>query len=305
MLSRRTSVLLALAATLLVTLHCRKPEQARPTAAPETIASIGSRSISRDDFVRYLERNAGAALSQLAAPASSALLDQYIDETLRAERAADNGITVSSAAVAEALRNDPSSTAVEKRDEMQRARLLTEIASKIPPATAQEISDYYNRHQDEFRTGEQVHVRQILVHNEADAQAAQKEIARGETFESVSKKYSKAPNAARGGDIGYVERGQLPKIFEDVVFTLKPGKVSSVVKSDVTFFHLFKVDDIRPAGQISADSAKPLIEERLREEKLRNGVERLVAETATAKGVTVYKNRLGFPYAGRYGGAAE
>jgi parvulin-like peptidyl-prolyl isomerase len=302
MLSRRFSVLVALSAALLM--HCREKRQ-EVTTTPGTIAAVGSRTITKDDFTRYLERNAGASLSQIAPPASSALLDQYIEETLLAEHAADAGITVSSAAVAEALRNDPSSTAVEKRDEMQRSRLLADVSSKIPQATPEEIVDYYHRNQDEFRTGEQVRVRQILVHSEVDAAAVEKELAGGETFEAVSKKYSKAPNASRGGDIGFVERGQLPKVFEDVIFSLKPGQVSDVVKSDTNFFHLFKIDDVRPAGQIDLQTAKPLIEERLREEKLRVAVERLITETAGSKGVTIYSARLGFPYAGRYRGSAE
>ena len=292
----RTSVTVALIAALPAA-GCHRREEA---PAPSAVATIGSRAITSDDFTRYLERNAGTALSQLAPAAASALLDQYIGEILLAERAGDSGIAVSSAAVANAVRNDPTSTPVEKRDEMKRARFLSDVAAKLPPASAAEVTDYYQKHMEEFRSGEQVHARQILVHTDADAAAAKKELAAGETFEAVSKKYSKAPNAARGGDIGFVERGQLPKIFEEVIFSLKPGMVSDVVKIDTDFFHIFKVDEVRPAGQLDLEAAKPLIEERLREEKLSATVDRLISETATAKGVIVHKERAGFAYAGRY-----
>ena len=281
-------------------LSCRK--SAPP---PGVIASVGTRTITLDDFTRYLERNAGATLSQLAPQAATALLYQQIEEILLSEKAAQKGINVSKATVAEAMRNDPGSTAVEKEDELRRTRLLAEETAKLPPAAESEIDDYFQKHPEEFRSGEQVHARQILVHTDADAAAALKELQGGETFEAVSKKYSKAPNAARGGDIGLVERGQLPKIFEDVIFTLKPGSISPVVKSDPNFFHIFKVDELRPAGNFTLDQAKPLIEEKLREERLRTAIDQTVKETAEALHVTVYKKRLGFAYNGSYPTEAE
>jgi len=265
--------------------------------APDVIALVGERGITLEDFKRYLMRNAGTDLAQTPPEASSALLDQFVEELLLSEHAAKTGIDVPTDKIAEAVRNDPGSTVVEKRDEMRRARLLGNLSAGIPSPTAEEVRSYYAQHEEEFRLDERIRVRQILVSDEKIAQQIIKELKRGAAFEDLSARNSEAANAAHGGDIGYVGRGELPKVFEDQIFNLKPGQVSEIIRTDAKF-HIFKVDDFKPAGPVDPATAEASIRARLQTEAQAQAVQRVVDSVRRQIPVTILTKRLPFEYSG-------
>lgn len=82
----------------------------------------------------------------------------------------------------------------------------------------------------------------ILVDTKEEADDLKSRINKGEAFETLAKKYSKCPSGQQGGDLGYFEKGQMVKEFEDSAFSLPVGQVSNPVKT--TFgWHLIKVFD--------------------------------------------------------------
>ena len=184
---------------------------------------VGDRMLSVDDFKRYLDRNAGTDLAQMAPEVASAMLDQYVEEVVLAEYAATHGVEVPTDAIATAVRSDAGATVKEKRDEIRRQKLIAGLAAEVPEPTEAQIREYYEQHQNDFRSGEEVRVRQILVHDEDLANAIDAKLKKGASFEDLSRQYSLAPNAKKGGDIGYVSHGELPKMFEDEIFSLAPG----------------------------------------------------------------------------------
>lgn len=82
----------------------------------------------------------------------------------------------------------------------------------------------------------------ILVDTKEEATLIKSKIDNGACFEAMAKKYSKCPSSAEGGDLGYFERGQMVKSFEDAAFNLPVGKVSEPVKTPFGW-HLIKVYD--------------------------------------------------------------
>jgi len=123
------------------------------------------------------------------------------------------------------------------------------------------------------------------------------QLKKGASFEDLSAQHSVAPNAKKGGDIVYVSRGELPKMFEDVIFGLKPGVVSEVIRTDSTF-HIFKVDERRPPGTIDLLTAAPVIRQRLREDAIRERMAQLVSKSRAEMQIAVLTKRLPFQYAG-------
>lgn len=67
----------------------------------------------------------------------------------------------------------------------------------------------------------------------------------GEDFAKLAEQYSDdAGTKPKGGDLGYIARGQNVPAFETVAFSLTPGQVSEIVETD-TGFHIVKVEDRR------------------------------------------------------------
>lgn len=249
------------------------------------------------DFKRYLERNAGTDLAQMGPEVASALLDQYVEEIVLSEYAATHGIEVPADKIAAAVRNDPGSTVMEKRDQMRREKLMAEVSTEVGTPNDDDVRAYYDTHPGEFRSGEEVHVRQILVHDEALADDIVDKLRHGASFEQMSSRYSLAPNAKKGGDIGYVSRGELPKMFEDEIFNVKPGSVSGPIRTESSF-HIFRVDERRPPGVIDLPTATPVVREKLRDEAIRQRVAQLVAKSRAEMQIAVLTKRLPFRYGG-------
>lgn len=286
---------LVLAALLSLVLCCNRSG----SVPPEMVAQIGARQVSLEDFKRYLERNAGTDLAQIVPEAASALLDQYVQEVLLSEFAARRGIEVSAEQVAAAVRSDPGSTATEKRDELRRDALLTSLAADTPPPTAEQIRDYYQQFIRDFRFEERVRVSQILVHDEKLATDLLGRIRGGAPFPEISLAHSEAPNAARGGELGWITRRDLPKVFEEKIFSLGRGEISEVIRTD-TGFYIFHVTDHRPAGTLEFEAAEPMVRQRLAEDTARRQVSSLLITARQNTPVQILARRLPFPYTGTY-----
>lgn len=283
-----------LAAALLLSLvACNR----KPATPPDVVARVGERMITLADFKRYLERNAGTDLAQLQPEVASAVLDQYLEEVLLSEYAAKTGVEVPADAIATAVRQDAGATVIEKKDEMRRQRLLTNISTEIGQPTDDQVREYFEQHQSEFRTGEEVKVRQILVNEEGLANEIAAKLKKGASFEDLSVEHSRAANAKRGGEIGFVTRGDLPKMFEEEIFALRPGQISSVIRTDNSY-HLFKVEEHRQPGIMTLEAAAPVIRARLQEDATRARMAQLVSTARKELPSAVLTKRLPFRYSG-------
>ncbi|HEX6094704.1 MAG TPA: peptidyl-prolyl cis-trans isomerase [Thermoanaerobaculia bacterium] len=291
MLARRAAILLLVFLPLLAV--CKR----KPSTPPDVIARVNERMLTLADFKRYLDRNVGVELAQLTPEVSSAMLDQYVEEVILSEYAASHGVEVPTDKIAEAVRTEAGATVIEKRDEMRRQRLITNLTAEIPEPGEAEIQTYYQQHQNEFRSGEEVRVRQILVNDETSAKDILEKLKGGASFEDLSAQFSRAPNAKRGGEIGYVSRGEVPKMFEDEIFRLQAGQVSEIIRTDSSF-HIFKVEERRPPGTLDLEAATPLIQSRLREDAVRERLAQLVSSSRSQMTIAVLTRRLPFLYSG-------
>jgi peptidyl-prolyl cis-trans isomerase D len=143
------------------------------------------------------------------------------------------------------------------------------VAESIQVSDAQ-VADYYNSHKDQYRTQERVHARHILLSTankpkdevpkiQAQAEALLKQIKGGGDFAELAKKNSQDPGSAqKGGDLGWVSRGQMVKNFEDTVFLLKPNEISNVVTTEYGF-HIIQVLEKQPAHLQTLDEVKAAI----------------------------------------------
>ncbi len=293
----RSFTLFALSmAVVTITLGCRSRE---PQFPPGIVAQVGQRHVNIEEFKAYLSRNTGTELAEISPEAASPLLDQYINEVLLSEFAAANDLDVSTDKVAAAVREDAGSTIDSKRDELRREALVASISASVPSPTEAEVQAFYSQNPGEFRIPEEVSVRQILVRSREAGEEVLEKLGTGADFAAISKEFSTAPNAERGGEIGFVSRGQLPKIFEDVIFRLQPGQHSGIVEADANF-HIFKVESHAPPRTIPFDEVRPLIRLKLETDAADHQIATTLQDARAAFPVTILTRRLPFTYSGEY-----
>jgi peptidyl-prolyl cis-trans isomerase D len=115
---------------------------------------------------------------------------------------------------------------------------------QVPDA---QVQSFYNSHLDQYRTPERVHVRHILFSTsnkskeevakiQAQAEDVLKQIKSGGNFTDLAKKFSQDPGSnQKGGDVGWVTRGQMAKNIEDAAFAMKANEISGLVTSEIGF----------------------------------------------------------------------
>ncbi|MDO5673857.1 MAG: SurA N-terminal domain-containing protein [bacterium] len=145
----------------------------------------------------------------------------------------------------------------------------------------EEMRAYFNEHAARWQTPEQRHVRHILFRLDqgasAEAKAAKKEAAEqaltmlrgGSAFNEVADSLTEDPaGKGKGGDLGFITRGQMVPQFEEAAFNLASGATSEVVESPFGF-HLIKVESVKPESKVSFGEKKEEITEILAQQKTR------------------------------------
>jgi peptidyl-prolyl cis-trans isomerase D len=138
----------------------------------------------------------------------------------------------------------------------------------------QKVQRAYDSYVAQVSLNEQRKASHILIKPVPDRTAAmvkleqvKKLLAEGKSFASLAKEYSDDNgSAANGGDLDWVEHGQLVQPFEDALFGLaETGDVSDVVETQFGL-HLIKLDDIRKQKPLSLAEKRKDIEADLKRE---------------------------------------
>src|SRR5258705_10927812 len=143
--------------------------------------------------------------------------------------------------------------------DQQRARITV---------SPQDAEAYYNANIQQFQTPAQVRASHILLKTEGKDEAAVRKQAEdilrqvkapGADFAALAKKYSEDDGSkATGGDLDYFSKGRMVPEFESAAFSMQPGQISDLVKSQFGF-HIIKVVDKKPASSRTLDEARAQI----------------------------------------------
>lgn len=255
--------------------------QRQPLPGPDVAARIGTAQVRYPEFETFLTRSVGGSVNALGGDVLSQLFDQFLDERLLVELAAEQKLIAPGSGPRAAID----------------ALLLKEAErSAVEPAA---VAAYYQAHRSEFSRPERVRLRQILTQDERTAVRAKAEVERGADFAEVARRLSLDASSAAGGYQGELARADLPPAFADLIFGLKPGAVSRVVRAEYGF-HLFQVTERLPAEVVSAEQARDEIVARLRRERADGALRKLVESGRNRYNVEVYKRNLPFDYEGAY-----
>ena len=136
---------------------------------------------------------------------------------------------------------------------------------------------------------------------ELRAENARKRITGGAAFEDVAAELSEDEGSAeRGGDIGFIARGESLPALEEGIFALPADGTMSVVRTD-SGVHVLRVDEIREAGQIpyetaSLEIARELAEKEAATERAQETAKQLAAAIAKGESLEAAARSAGANY---------
>jgi peptidyl-prolyl cis-trans isomerase SurA len=141
--------------------------------------------------------------------------------------------------------------------------------------TQEEERKYYEAHKEEFDKPAGVRLSAVVVLvdrrlpdqvalQRKKAEEALAAIKKGDDFAEVAKKYSEVPEAAEGGDMGYIEV-ELADHIKKAIENLAKNQTTEIVEAPDAF-EIFKVTDKHSGGILTYDLAERFIYSRLMEQ---------------------------------------
>ncbi len=149
-----------------------------------------------------------------------------------------------------------------------------------------EIQRAYSANQNAYRIPERVKVRHILIEMpkagpdgkvdqkamddaRTKAQDVLKQVKATGDWEGLAKKYSGDPGSKdKGGELGWLNKGQTVAEFEKAAFAQNKGQISDPVQSSFGF-HIIQTEDKEDAHLKPLSEVKPGIEEAIKQEKVK------------------------------------
>lgn len=178
-------------------------------------------------------------------------------------------------------------TMADLRRNMERQMLISrvqqqEVSDKIG-VSDDEARAFYDAHKQDFTTVADISLREILVEvpvvngatnaaqdEEAKSKAddIRKRLLAGEPFPRLAADASDSPSKANGGLIGPFKRTDLAPALLAIVDALKPGEVSTPIRS-AKGYQLFKLENRSEEKVQTFEAARPQIADRVAQEKQR------------------------------------
>ncbi|WP_297615478.1 peptidylprolyl isomerase [uncultured Roseicyclus sp.] len=122
----------------------------------------------------------------------------------------------------------------------------------------------------------------ILVETQADADAVIAALAEGADFAQVAQERSIGPSGPNGGDLGWFTAGMMVPSFEEAVFALDLGEVSSPVETQFGW-HVIVLNDAREQVPPTLDDVRAELEEGLRRARVEAMLQDLTAAATIAR----------------------
>lgn len=238
------------------------PLFAQKSGSAKVVATINGEAVTRADLEALWSRIGEPMQQQYEKNGRGKLgfLENYVGKRLIVQKARSEGF----GGVAKGAKLDPAA------ESALFDRYVREvIAAGI--VTDEAVREFYDSNPSDFTHPEQAKVRIIHVSATKRPESDAHEILAGvmqelfatktnleqltAAFTSAARKYSEHPTAARGGDIGWVNRHALDKALDEAAFTMKPGTMSGIIKEHGEL-HLLLVEARRPAGKETFEEAR-------------------------------------------------
>ena len=164
-----------------------------------------------------------------------------------------------------------------KQPDRRRIQYVTLVPKEFRPAVAEaDVEKYYTEHTKEFETPRQVRAAHLLVSvpqtggSEAEDKARAKvadvirRVKAGEDFGKLAAEVSEDPGSkTKGGELGWVKKGEMVPQFEEALFGLKQGEITAEPVRTPFGYHAIKVFEMKAESRKPLREVAPQIRERL------------------------------------------
>ncbi len=233
----------------------------------DVVAYVGRETITERDFRERINELPGYYLGFMASEGGKRqYLEGMIKEELLIQRANDKNI-------------DQIPEVRQRLEEVRREVLLIAAVNYVQEneirVSDRELREYYENNKDRFKEPLSVRVSHILMRREEEAEEVLSRIRQGASFERMAKEHSiDSLTVMEGGDMGYIERGEMTPDFEEAVFSMeRVGEISDVIKSPFGY-HIIKLTGRKRRSEEGFDENREYIKQRLKEQKFNDLLER-------------------------------
>jgi len=239
-------------------------------ASAAVLATVNGKTITSDEVNAVLMEGTQGRFTSLPKEKQDELQHRVVDGLIMQE-------LVYEAAKKEGILTSPEykkefDDIVQRIEKQLSAKIWQEKILDGIKVSDKQIKEYYDTHGDEFEQKEKVHARHILVKTEDEAKKIIAEMkglsgdALKEKFIEEAKAKSTGPSGPKGGDLGFFQQGQMVPEFNDAVFNMKVGAITTTPVKTQFGYHIIYLEEKQPGKKATLEEAKPFIEQRLKQE---------------------------------------
>jgi peptidyl-prolyl cis-trans isomerase D len=218
----------------------------------------------------FKRRNEKVKLAVVNFPA-----DKFLSET-----------TATDAEIAKQFEDHKNDYRIPEKRKVKYALLDLQAIRNRTIVSPQDVQRYYEDNEQQYTTPEQVKASHILLKTEGKDDATVKKQAEdllakvkgGADFAQLATKFSEDDGSkVKGGDLGFFPQGQMVPEFDKVAFSLPPGQISDLVKSQFGY-HIIKVIEKKPATKRTLEEVRAQIEDQLKSQRAQEEAQRIVKD---------------------------
>ncbi len=239
----------------------------------EAIVEVNGEKITRGEYMAELRPGYGPLA-----------LKTLVDRAIVQELAHEKGLTPDEARVqwklelqqaqaggAKALEDKLTArgqTIDDLRESLAQEALAEQLMAAQVDVSDQEIEEYYASNKDDFRHGDMIKGRLMLLESRRNAEEIHKVLDDPKAdFGGLAKTLSIDPGTKdESGDMGWIERDDYTSEITDAAFKVKPGQFTDVIECP-DGWAIVLVEDTKPAGHKPLKEVRDTIESIIRRDK--------------------------------------
>jgi parvulin-like peptidyl-prolyl isomerase len=265
-----TIILGALLVCCIAVAYTLTKSQAGASPSGESIATIGGKSVTREEWLKEMEDRYGKST-----------LEDMINVRVVEQLAKKNNLKVSKneidreflliKAVNNSFYEDEHTTEKEWKDQIRYNILLEELLTRDIDISNKELKSFYNKNKELYQFDDSYRIRHIVVKDEEEAREVLKELKGGSSFEAVAAERSTDRyTSPYGGDLGFVTEASdnIPSAYIEEAKTLKEDEWSDEPIKVSNGYAVIQLKEKLKARTFSYDEVKDQIRRQIAMDQL-------------------------------------